>query len=423
MRLQARYIGGTTPANRSTVMKPVTRMLSGVAIATALMYWLDPASGRRRRAQWRDKFRSAARRTGRAVEAAARDLAHRVQGLSAQARSKFNHGPVNDDVLTERTRSMLGRLVSHPGAIEVSVRLGRVELRGAVLAAEHGSLMKAAQALRGVRGVDDRLAVHEDSHGISALQGGRLRGPPRFELLQERWSPAARLLMGTTALGLIGYGVRNRSLGGVLSSAAGGALFLRSTMNLPLSRLAGVGGDTIKIQKTLHVNAPVEHVFAALTNYENFPYFMRNVRHVRSHPDGRSHWSVAGPAGTTVEWDAETTQLEPNELIAWRSVRHAMVQHSGSIRFQSENGGTCLEIRMSYSPPAGILGHGVAKLFGVDPKRELDEDLLRLKSYLETGNPPHDSAAARAAQTHAAQGTAPEPSASTVPFRTEQSVH
>jgi hypothetical protein len=47
---------------------------------------------------------------------------------------------------------------------------------------------------------------------------------------------------------------------------------------------------------------------------------------------------------------------------------------------------------MAYNPPAGAIGHGVAKLFGVDPKHELDADLLRLKTYLESGRPSHDAA-------------------------------
>jgi uncharacterized membrane protein len=49
---------------------------------------------------------------------------------------------------------------------------------------------------------------------------------------------------------------------------------------------------------------------------------------------------------------------------------------------------------MSYNPPAGALGHVVAKLFGADPKSELDDDLMRLKRTIETGQPPHDAAAA-----------------------------
>jgi uncharacterized membrane protein len=282
-------------------------------------------------------------------------------------------------------------VVSHPGAIHVSVsQAGRVELTGAVLTREYSALMRAIADVRGVRQIEDRLQIHEYAGRISALQGGRLR-EPRFELLQDNWSPAIRLLLGTAGLGLVAFGLRNRSVLASVSGAAGGALLLRSTVNAPLSRLAS--NQLIEIHKTLRVNAPVEEVFETLAPHEDFPYFMRNVRSVRTHSDGHSHWSVSGPAGTTVEWDSRTTRFEPNELIAWRTTPHATVKHSGHIRFRPENGGTCLDIQMRYRPPAGALGHGVARLFGVDPRKEMDEDLLRLKTFLETGRRPHDSAA------------------------------
>ncbi len=38
------------------------------------------------------------------------------------------------------------------------------------------------------------------------------------------------------------------------------------------------------------------------------------------------------------------------------------------------------------------MGHAVAALFGSDPKSEMDEDLMRMKTLIETGNPPHDAA-------------------------------
>jgi uncharacterized membrane protein len=40
---------------------------------------------------------------------------------------------------------------------------------------------------------------------------------------------------------------------------------------------------------------------------------------------------------------------------------------------------------LSYNPPAGALGHVFATFFGRHPKRIADEDLVRMKSLLETG--------------------------------------
>lgn len=47
---------------------------------------------------------------------------------------------------------------------------------------------------------------------------------------------------------------------------------------------------------------------------------------------------------------------------------------------------------MSYSPPAGVLGHGIAVLLGADPKRQMDDDLARMKEFIERGGMPLDAA-------------------------------
>jgi uncharacterized membrane protein len=51
-----------------------------------------------------------------------------------------------------------------------------------------------------------------------------------------------------------------------------------------------------------------------------------------------------------------------------------------------------VDVRMSYNPPAGAVGHALARLLGSDPKSAMDEDLARVKTTLETGRPPRDAA-------------------------------
>jgi uncharacterized membrane protein len=48
---------------------------------------------------------------------------------------------------------------------------------------------------------------------------------------------------------------------------------------------------------------------------------------------------------------------------------------------------------MSYNPPAGAIGLSLAALFGSDPKALMDDDLVRMKTMIETGKAPHDAAA------------------------------
>jgi uncharacterized membrane protein len=115
---------------------------------------------------------------------------------------------------------------------------------------------------------------------------------------------------------------------------------------------------------------------------------MSHVREVRRLPDDRSQWVVTGPAGVPLTWQTVETQRVPNEVIAWRTEPQGgdTVSHCGSVRFHSTaNAGTRLHITMSYTPIAGVFGHGVAALLGADPKQAMDEDLVRLKSLLEDG--------------------------------------
>src|SRR5204863_1791146 len=92
--------------------------------------------------------------------------------------------------------------------------------------------------------------------------------------------------------------------------------------------------------------------------------------------------------GVPVEWDAELTQIVPNQVIAWKTLPGSTVEHAGIVRFQPAPDGTAsVNVRLSYNPPAGAVGHTVATLFGADPQSELDADLARMKTLIETGQP------------------------------------
>jgi uncharacterized membrane protein len=139
----------------------------------------------------------------------------------------------------------------------------------------------------------------------------------------------------------------------------------------------------VDIQKTLFIQAPLDQVYAFWSNYENFPLFMSHVREVEDLGDGRSHWSVSGPGGVPIEWNAALTQQTPNEVIAWRSEAGSMLENAGIIRFVASGTGTRVDLRFCYHPPAGGAGQAVAELLGSDPRAKLNEDLGRMKSLLE----------------------------------------
>lgn len=363
--------------------------LSGIGLGAGLMYVFDPERGRRRRAHARDQLVAAVHELGCAADKTGRDLAHRAEGIVAELVSSVRgESDVDDAVLEQRVRAQLGRVVSHPGAIEVTAENGRVGLSGPVLAAEVDELIDAVTSIRGVTEVDNRMEVHDSAEGVPGLQGGRGRpSGPRWDVMQTNWAPATRFLVGLGGASLAMFGASRRSVFGGLLGAGGLALLGRAATNMEVRRMFGAGGGRagIRMQKTINIFAPVEEVYALWSDPENFPRIMSHVRRVKRESGNRYRWTVDGPAGAPVSWEAEVTQQVPNQVIAWRSVPGALVRNAGIIRFQWRDGATSVHILLSYNPPGGAIGHAVAALFGKDPKHALDDDLVRLKSLLETG--------------------------------------
>src|SRR5512143_749236 len=126
---------------------------SGVGVGAGLLWSLNP----RRRARARDRAVHLVHEMGDAVDTTRRDVAHRAGGLVAEARSALRREAVTDDVLVARVRSHMGRVVSHPRAIEVAAHDGRVTLSGPILAHELRPLMRCVWRVHGVRDVENRL--------------------------------------------------------------------------------------------------------------------------------------------------------------------------------------------------------------------------------------------------------------------------
>jgi uncharacterized membrane protein len=366
----------------------------GAALGGAVMFFLDPEKGRRRRAWVRDQAISASSNVRTFVDSGKRDLLHRGSVATGRLHAMITRRPASDSVLVDRVRSKMGHYVAHSSAIEVTASGGEVTLSGSIPAHEHDELVDGVSRVKGVTAVFDGLTVYEKAEGLSDVSGRE-----RDEAAQESWAPGTRLVSSAAGTTLTLYALARRSrFGGLVALATGVALLARSATNKPLAKLAGMRGyKGIDVQKTINIDAPVEEVFKFLANYDNFPQFMRNVKSVETFADGRSHWKVAGPAGVIVEWESITTRIEPNELIEWSTIEGSTVEHAGSIDLEPAGQGTRVRLEMSYNPPAGALGHVVAKLFGADPKSELDEDMLRLKSALEARKAPRDAAARESA--------------------------
>ncbi len=150
----------------------------------------------------------------------------------------------------------------------------------------------------------------------------------------------------------------------------------------------------IHVERAITINRPPEEVYGVWRQLENLPRFMNHLESVKETSERQSHWTAKGPAGRTVQWDAEITEDRPSEIIAWRSLPGAMVANGGSVRFSPTRDGSATEVRVTldYTPPAGQLGATVARLFGEEPAQQLREDLLRFKQVMEIGEVVHSDA-------------------------------
>lgn len=376
------------------------KLLLSSGLGAAAMYYLDPARGRYRRALVRNGVVHAGHKAQKGVNVVGRDTRNRTFGLVAILRSLLDREQPDDAVLVERVRACLGRAVSHPHSVKVDADDGVVTLSGPILEDEVPLLIDCTLGVHGVRDLRNHLDIRAEAGSVPGLQGNpRPRTGSRAALMQSNWTPAVRAAAGLGGAAAALYGFGRGNLGGKLLGLGGLLLVGRAATNLEMRRLLGIGvpRHAVDVQKNIRINAAVEDVFALWDNFENFPWFMRHVRQVRRIATGReqSHWrwTVTGPTGIEFEFESVVVAREENRRIAWRTEGDAFVQHAGQVRFQSnDDGSTTVDIKMVYNPVAGAVGHALAWLFGADPKHQMDEDLLRMKSFLETGKLPRDAA-------------------------------
>lgn len=215
----------------------------------------------------------------------------------------------------------------------------------------------------------------------------------------ENW-----LALGTGALLLI-VGASRRSLIGACLAASSAPLLYRGVTgrwpDVPnghvqpdRTRAALAGERGFHVRESVRLELPVADVYRFWRRLENLPRFMTHLHRVTETPYGRSHWVAAGPAGLTVEWDAEVINEVENEVIGWRSLPGSDVVTAGSVNFNTARDGrsTQVSVHLQYAPPAGKAGALIASLFGREPSQTIREDLRHFKQLLEAGEIPRATA-------------------------------
>ena len=219
------------------------------------------------------------------------------------------------------------------------------------------------------------IGLREIASGIGILTGRQKSG--------WLWS---RVGGDAVDLALLGSAARERKMDqqrlGFASSGIAGIAILDT-----LGALLNAPSAPVHAVKSVTVDRSPEELYSAWRDFTNLPHFMENLEAVHILDDRRSHWVAKGPAGSTVEWDAEITEDIPDTRISWQSTHNADVENSGSVQFSPAVGGrgTVVRVTLDYTPPAGKIGATMARLFGKAPEQEIDVDLHRFEQWMETG--------------------------------------
>lgn len=200
---------------------------------------------------------------------------------------------------------------------------------------------------------------------------------------------AMRVMKAATATALAAYGFKK---GGLVGKAIGivgaglGATEIAAVAGVPLAQSA-----PREVRESIDVMASPEKAYHFWSRFEDFPSFMSKVIDVRQTSAKTWRWTVEGPLGQPVEWDARVIADVPGKLIAWRSTTAGMANRA-EVRFERTANGTRVLVFMRNALPAGPLGAIVAWLTKGDPGMRVQQDLRRFKQQIEAGD------GARAAQ-------------------------
>src|SRR2546421_5604200 len=222
-------------------MGKVKAAVTGLGLGVFAMYFWDPERGYGRRKLLNDKFVALGNVKLQAKDAMLKDARNRLIGFLYKTRSRFSSRTPDDHKLVERVRAQLGRVVSHPGAIDVDACCGKVYLSGDVLTSEVDELLAAIGDVAGVKDVEQQLRIHESAEHISALQGGK--NIPETSILTGEWKPGVALAFDITGAALALYGIARRGAVGGTLGVAGTGLLAKSWHDVEGKRIAQKFGN------------------------------------------------------------------------------------------------------------------------------------------------------------------------------------
>lgn len=354
--------------------------LLGAGAAGMGVYLFDRKDGRKRRSRLMKETKKVVATAKHEAKKSLKDAQNHLVGGIACLSARLRTEEATDDVIVERVRSRMGRVVTHPHPIMVASDGGMVTLWGPVPGDEMLPLLYKVKATPGVKEIRNHLTAYDSTQpelDVATKVSGEIK-----------WSPFKRLLIGAAGASAAAYGIYKRNLFGHALALAGAGAMAGSTMkrNISSSLAFCECSQGFEVEQTININAPVSDLFEFWANPENYPEAFSHITSVEQIGENLYRWTVKGPAGIPLGWEGVIARIVPNTLVEWKSQPGSLIGNSGIVRFDPNyDASTRLQIRMFYRPPAGILGRFVAEMFGSDPKSILRDDLRRLKWLFESG--------------------------------------
>jgi uncharacterized membrane protein len=135
---------------------------------------------------------------------------------------------------------------------------------------------------------------------------------------------------------------------------------------------------TTNVVESIDVAVPVSTAYNQWTQFESFPRFMDGVERIEQVTPTRTHWSTK-IAGVQREFDAEITEQQPDERIAWTTDNGT--HQAGVVTFHRlDETSTRVTLQLDHDPQGLVEKAGDA--LGIVQHR-IKGDLRNFKQFIE----------------------------------------
>ena len=210
-------------------------------------------------------------------------------------------------------------------------------------------------------------------------------------ILKNNVSTLERIAMITSGTYLLykGLSEEKKSIGKI---GTGGTMLLRGLSGYcpiydAVDHLKNDKSSNVNIRINSIIDKPVSEVYTFWRDFENLPKFMTHIESVKPLSYTTSKWTAKGPAGIgSLSWKAEIVKDEKDRLISWNSLPESSIKNAGKVVFRPSGEGTEIIVTISYHAPLGIAGEGAAKLLNPYFEKLVKDDIMNLKTYLESNS-------------------------------------